>query len=506
MISKENPELKLIDSKMPTVRQSSNATFRNVFYANPISGQVEGPLDFYSVDNIIQVKGKAKRTMGLDIDCTGLYVIPSIFNTHCHLQLNMPSLVADLSDIRAMKKHRNRQQLQVLTDLRNLGILNVRDAICEDLRGNRELAHRFSLLPFGKVNIYNSVVVSMFGSCWTPERSFGDRVLHSVAGMDFIPYDDSNSGAVVFPPDADESTVRKAVDRAVDERGADFIKVYEQRHHKVFFKPGAPLMSLKQLDALCDQTHKRAKKTVFHMFSAECFRRALTAGADSISHLPLDEILTEEDLSKIHKEVVFEPTISLALDLSWRRRGSQINESPELAQLDSFRRETMPDLIDSFWVDGLKNAVKKGYDKASSANFKLFGLKNLSAPFEYHEKIITTGVANLKKLISTGAIISSGNDGGIPPITPSSLWFELKLLRMFGGLAPEEMGPFTLRCATVNGAKALGLSDSHGVLEEGYNSGMVFYRKNPLENPDVIGTSPCMVWDGQTLSRHESEE
>jgi hypothetical protein len=64
------------------------------------------------------------------------------------------------------------------------------------------------------------------------------------------------AGAVTFPMNANEGQVRDAVDIAIDERGADVIKIGDEATSVITGKP-IPHMTFEQLSALVDQARRR---------------------------------------------------------------------------------------------------------------------------------------------------------------------------------------------------------------------------------------------------------
>ena len=114
----------------------------------------------------------------------------------------------------------------------------------------------------------------------------------------------------------------------------------------------------------------------------------------------------------------------------------------------------------------------------------------MSAAFRYHAPILTQGIDNLVALYDAGATLACGNDGGIPPLTPAMVGYELEHLRLvLGGASGGRPfgGAESVRCATCNSARAVGASSHRGVLAPGAVADFVMYNVNPLEHPEVIG-------------------
>ena len=137
------------------------------------------------------------------------------------------------------------------------GVTNVRDALADDLRPNRSLVARIDRGELGGARLQQSVLVSQRGGTFAPAQSSSERVFAWLTDVPFVAPGAPESGVVVFDPSASAIEVRDAVDRAIDERGAGAIKLYDQREKKLSYAPGATLMSQAQLDAATDQARRR---------------------------------------------------------------------------------------------------------------------------------------------------------------------------------------------------------------------------------------------------------
>ena len=104
-----------------------------------------------------------------------------------------------------------------------------------------------------------------------------------------------HTGAVAFPIDATEGQVRAAVDIAIDERGADVIKIGDETFSQLTGKP-IPVMTIEQLSIVADQARRRGVQSMMHHMSVESFRRGVKAGVSSLEHEPFDAPLTQEDV------------------------------------------------------------------------------------------------------------------------------------------------------------------------------------------------------------------
>ena len=230
----------------------------------------------------------------ISIDLKGKTVLPGFFNVHCHIQMINPTLFLDCKARKAMKKYHTLQVEKNMAVCLSRGITNIRDAYTEDLRPNRQLINRISSGEIAGPRIQQAVVVGALGGYLSPDLRGLNKKIVGLLGQGKIGFDDENSGVVVFPADAKESEIRRTVDRAIDERGADLIKVGESLEKSIInSNPG--IVEMDQLSTIADQAGKRGLQSTIHSVSVETFRRAVSAGFSSIAHIPRDGKMSEKD-------------------------------------------------------------------------------------------------------------------------------------------------------------------------------------------------------------------
>lgn len=93
------------------------------------------------------------------------------------------------------------------------------------------------------------------------------------------------------------------------------------------------------------------------------------------------------------------------------------------------------------------------------------------------------------KMLELGIPFVASTDAGIPGIFHHELPLALKVFSQIAQLSPEE----TLRCATSNAARALGLDGRTGALLPGFAADIVLVDGNPLTDLKAL-TSPVGVW------------
>jgi imidazolonepropionase-like amidohydrolase len=444
--------------------------------------------------------GAVKASFSIDLG--GRTALPAFLNTHCHIGMTFPSRVMSFHDVMLTRRYHERQIAYNMTECLAHGITNIRDAWIPDLRTTRLLKERISRGEMRGPRILQSVVVGPPEGYLTGNVGSIDRFMQSLISFPFVDYEKADAGAVLFPVDATEQQVRDAVDRAVDERGAECIKIGEQRENMVDYQPTLTIMTKSQLAAIGDQARKRGLKSTIHHVSVESFRRAVECGISSLAHAPFDDKLTAADIEAFKASGCFiEPTATVAYDLCWRIKGDAMYDHPDMARLTQFRAGNLSSLAGEYWMPGLSRSVVNASDRITEGKLKSMGLFDVTGFYKYFSSVIADGGANVRMLYESGANMAAGNDGGVPMGTPAMIGHELSMLDFninIDSNGKKFRGADAVRIATINSARALGLDDRFGSIEVGKIADLAIFDGDPLEDVHVVGARVAALFmDGK---------
>jgi imidazolonepropionase-like amidohydrolase len=437
-------------------------------------------------------------TSDFSIDLQGKTVLPGLFNTHCHLSTPGVTTVPGLSDVRRIKRHREQQLAKNLADCIAHGITHVRDAWHPDLGENTALKERISRGEMPGPRILQAVVVGPTGSYMQEKLSLVMKVI----GMPQVNPSEDNAGSVAFPIDATERQVRDAVDRAIDEREAEVIKIGDQNPSMFTGKP-IPVMTIEQLCAVADQARRRGVQSTMHHSTVESFRRGIKAGVSSLAHVPMDALLAQGDVDVFEaSDCIIDPTLSVLYAMwSWKLAGARSNDHPELNRLTEFRDKayTFAAIADEYYIPELRASVMNGYKRCASGKPKMMGIIDTSGMLAWSEKA-AIAFENFGLLYKHGVPMTTGNDT-VAPCTPAMLALELRMFdHVLKGNADrvEFSGADAVKIATINSARSLGLEDKFGSIESGKTADLVILDSDPLKDFRLIGSRVAALFmDGK---------
>lgn len=283
------------------------------------------------------------------------------------------------------------------------------------------------------------------------------------------------AGPVVDGPRKEEGPHRLTVNNAAEarqtvdslkKRGVDFLKVYHFLSRDSYF-------------ALADEAKKQGISFAGHIPNGVSPREASDAGQRSLEHTAVllqalialekkegrtQKQLTEDALDKLAGEEGSALFQVMTRNGTWHTPTLVVARSfllrTEMAAKPDDRRKYMAALTREHWEK--YNPVPQNVSPEDMAGRK----KALEKMFEIVGKIGRAGVS-----------ILAGTDPPTRDVFPGfSLHDELGLL-VRAGLTPLE----AIQAATLNAAKCLGLSDSHGTIEKGRVADLVLLEADPLE-------------------------
>ncbi len=456
-------------------------------------------------DNGHDISGN-KRKVDFTIDLKGKTVLPGLFNTHCHINMTTPSWFPTVKDIFVWKLSHEKQKIKNMTECLAHGVTNIRDSYTENLTATQKLKTKIENGKIPGPRIQQAVVVGPHNSYFAEKNDFKRRISRSAVCVQTLDHTKMNAGVIQFPINAGVQKIRDAVDQAIDERGADAVKIGEQLISTVSHKPEATIMTMDQLCAITDQAHKRGVKTIIHQITTDTFRRAVAAGVSSIAHLAADSELTQEDIDAfISAKCIIEPTLSVQYDLAWQIKGNKFYDHPDMERLMNFRDlvYTFNHIGNEFYINSLRDSLNTAYDKFKKNQFKLPGNMDLTKLYSFYSGMVNHGNTNYRKLYKSGAVISASNDAGIPPCTPAMVGLELALSDMIINKSPDENyfnGADAAKMATINGAIALGIEDQFGSIETGKTADLVVVDGDLMDDYRVIGNrAAALFMDGKLI-------
>lgn len=430
--------------------------------------------------------GEQSKIKGdLVVDLKGKAVIPGLFNTHSHVQwFTMPMLTGEAKD---------KQVLREMEDCLKHGVTNIRDALTDSLHLNRDLKEKIEKGEIKGPRIHQAIYISPIGGTFAPYNGKIKKMLLSLLNMKPMDYNSSDSGAVVFSPSASEQDVKDAVDRAIDERGAEFIKIYDQTEKGITYKPGAQIMTEQQLESAINQAQRRGVKTMIHQLTLNSFRRGIKAGVSSLAHIPYDDLLNEKDIKDfLESGCIIEPTLSVLYHLCWNTPKNNLKENIHYDRLVKFRNETYKSLANEFWAPEFKDKFILQFDDLSKGKMKMLGIIDISYIFNYYAKWLSNGIRNMKMLFENGTDIrfACGNDACVGACSISAVKHELDMFNFCLNEAEcndSFNGKQALKVATINSARMLGLENDFGSISPGKVADLAIVDGDPFADYRIIG-------------------
>lgn len=425
------------------------------------------------------------------IDLKGMSVLPGLFNTHCHTSITSPVFFPTLAEVRYDKKYGEKQIDVNMSECLARGITNIREAYIEDMRLIKGLKSRMAKGEIRGPRIMQSVVVGPSGSYMAEKYNTVAKIMGAALGGKQSDHTRDYAGVLEFPVDAREEQVRDRVDEAIDVRGAATIKIGDQRVNVMNPQKSTRLMTFEQLAALVDQARKRGVPTMMHHLSLESFHRGVKAGVSSLSHAPVDGILSDQDAAALQAAgCMIEPTCSVLYGVSWPIKNNKWSQHRDMLLLNQYREQhyTFRELADEFFIPELRKPLYKSYDRLAGGHFKMFGI-DVTPMCAYYADFMYV-FENVRVLYKNGVEMALANDAGVPPLMPAMMNLELAMLRYIVDSGLDDIkwnGHDAIRIATLNSAKSMGLADKFGSIEKGKTADLILIDGDPTAEPHLLG-------------------
>jgi imidazolonepropionase-like amidohydrolase len=438
------------------------------------------------------------------IDLQGKTVLPTLYSTHYHG--TAPTFVPGLGDKLRMGRYSEPQIDKDMAECLAHGITHIRNAHSPNLQDNRTLKQRISKGEIPGPRIQQAVVVGITGSYLQEKQALWMKVMAPPIVDPSIDY----AGAVAFPINATEKQVRDAVDIAIDERGAEAIKVGDESTSVTTRKP-VPRMTIEQLSAVADQARRRGLQMTMHHTTAESFRRGLEAGVSSLAHIPFEPLTQADAEAFTASDCIIEPTLSVGYASCWKVEGGQWNDHPEMNRLTEFRNKTYTyaAIADEYFVPELRAIVMNGYKMCTSGKPKMLGIIDMSEMLGGAFPAWLALFENFRLLYEQGARMATGNDT-LPPCTPAMMGLELLLFDHVLKNDPDRepfSGAEAVKIATFNSAETMGFEKEFGSIEAGKTADLMILDGDPLEDFRLIGSRVAALFmDGKLVINNCSLE
>jgi len=244
--------------------------------------------------------------------------------------------------------------------------------------------------------------------------------------------------------------------------GADYIKIMVE--DGAAFGTSLPVVPREVVAAVVEAAHERGVMAVVHTFSAAATRVAVEAGADGVTHLHYDEVISDELLNRMRDQGMFViTTLSITASNASDGAGPRLGADPRVAPR-----------LDEAWRENLGREFGWGAD-------------------------LSKALRSVGLLHETGVDLLAGTDaahlGALGVAHGASLHDELRLLEA-GGLTPLE----ALTAATRTTADRFGLTD-RGRIEPGATADLLLVHGDPTTRLSATLDTRAVWRRGHRLGR-----
>jgi imidazolonepropionase-like amidohydrolase len=290
---------------------------------------------------------------------------------------------------------------------------------------------------------------------------------------------------------------RRAVDR-VDESLADFVKVMSE-------------LSLDAYEAIAQRARVRRIPFAGHLPEAVPVMVAVNARQKSIEHLfglALACSLEETHLLKRRADAIakkdyaalrevrdrtyatFNPAIAVEVFRQMARYG--VWQTPTLTLRKRLSLMGLEELTSAPELKYVPEAIRSGWNDPREEFRKATPeqLANFREDYEFHRKLMSY-------IRSSGTGILAGTDTGDPYVVPGFALHDELVLLVEAGLSPAE----ALASATVQPARYFGIEEEYGTVERGRIANLVLLHGNPLDDIHNTRRIAAVIQKGRLLPR-----
>ncbi len=425
------------------------------------------------ITRVVPARDLEKVEAGRLFDCSGLVAIPGLINCHCHSL--MPGALGTDLDLGLSLK---RQGLRNLEECAIRGVTTVRDASSLGLLIGR-VAGRTEGFELLGPRIFQA------GSGLMAKGGYPD---FSYPLPGFLARRYGQFAITITNPEEGREAVRTVI-----EQGARFVKLFFDDQSLFFGHKKLNVPSDETVLAVIDEAHKAGRRVTAHQSQIQGFRRCVRLGLDDLEHMPVDGLLTDEDVKAFmdggHN---ITPTFSVGMCLGVARRDHPARRSRNVEELQVERKYVQEVLSPSAAEPAVVKANARMQHVLESAREG----KRPRGPFLCDPEPFLTGIGekNIMKLYEAGAKFCCGNDGGVPLTWPGTLSVEMAIMERVGVSRAD-----VLRSATINAAGLLGMEGELGSLEEGKLADIVLLGGNPLDDIRAVERVEAVFRSGVLL-------
>jgi imidazolonepropionase-like amidohydrolase len=398
-------------------------------------------------------------------DGTGLFVMPGLWDMHVHLS------------------PRHRSDAVALPMLVAHGVTAVRDMGDETIVDDPS----YSAIPVKRA--------------WDAEARAYRRVGPRIMAFGSVSIDGPRAGSPLprFFDAATPEQAKSVVQFLVDERSADFIKMYNRFPRDSYFalmaearRQKIPVAGHKPMSVSFVEAADAGQRSIEHsreilldsFAGAEEARRHPSAAGPSAEYLRTvlsdhDPSLLRENLAAMVRNGTYYCPTHLTREFDARAFDPAYVSDPRL--------QYVPASLKTRWLNDVTLTRAKTADEANRRSFADFMVKGLAVTAQAH---------------ALGVNLLVGTDSGDSFVFHGSAVHDEMALMVRAGLSPLEV----LRCATINPPRYFNRSDDFGAVAKGKIADLLILGSNPLQNIGNTRNIAAVVANGRWFGPRELDD